>query len=138
MNVPMELENNRGWREARDLTAALYRVSVTGNLSSDGGLREALRQSATAVMSHISLGQKGHEPEFCMVQLYYARASAATLFTLLSVSREAGYVSEGNYLDFEDRVHRICDHIDKMLKKFESLLPEKRDYSKWLLDSHEL
>ena len=138
MNKPMDLEKNPGWREARSLTLAMYRLSVTGNLNFDLGLRDSLRKKAIAIMSHLSLGQNGFNTEFQVVHLYYSRASTATLYTLLMIAREVGYIMEGDFLDFEDRIHRISDHIENRLDEFGSLPPEKLDFYKWMLDSSEI
>jgi four helix bundle protein len=129
MNKSLELEKNKGWREARDLAAAVYRISPTGGLNFDLGLRAALRHFSIAVMSHISLGQKGFDAEFRMVQLYYARSSAAALYTILAVSRKAGTILESDFLELEDRVHRICDQVDGMLREIDPLFSslEKSD-----------
>jgi len=119
MSTSMELENNVGWREARDLTISLYRMFNDNKTDCDRGLRDALRESATSVMSHISLGQGEFKPEFRAVHLHYARSASIPLFTLLSVSRDLGFILESDYLELEDRVHRICEQINSMLKKCE-------------------
>ncbi len=138
MNKSFELEKNPGWREARNLTLDMYRLSVTGNLNFDLGLRDALRRTAIAVMSHLTLGQNGFNTEFRAVHLYYARASTATLYTLLTISREVGYITEGDFLEFEDRIHRISDHIDVILNEFGPLSQKKLDFYKWMPDSNEI
>ena len=128
MNKSLELEKNPGWREARDLTLSLYRLSVTGNLNFDLGLRDSLRNAAVTLMSHISLSHHGFDKKFSLIHLCYARAGTASLYALLLVSRDVGYMSEGDFLDFEDRIHRICDQIEGKIKKFGPPAAVKTDF----------
>jgi four helix bundle protein len=94
------LENLECWQQAKALAVDMYHFSTDGNLNHDNALRDQLRKSAIAIASQIACGkERGSAAEFIQF-LAAAKASAAELRTQLVISREIGYVSEGDFLDF--------------------------------------
>ena len=107
MNEFYNFENLECWKQARDLTVDMYRISGTGNLNGDLILNQQLRNSALQVMSHIAEGkEQGSVQEFIKC-LLAAKASAAALRSNLVVTRTVGYLDEGDFLDFQDKTTRI-------------------------------
>jgi len=110
------LENLECWQQAKHLAVELYRVSGRGNLEQDLFLRDQLRRCALSIASQIAGGkERGSASEF-LAHLGTARAAAAELRTQLAVCREIGYLSEGDFLDLEDRITRISAMISGLAR----------------------
>jgi four helix bundle protein len=75
-----------------------------------------LRQSATSVASLIAGGrERGGASEFIRY-LSKAKSTAALLRTQLVISRDIGYLAEGDYLDFDDKINRITAMVGGLIK----------------------
>ena len=110
------LENLECWQQAKKLAVDMYQFSTDGNLNHDFALRDQLRKSAIAIASQIASGkERGSATEF-IAFLDAAKASAAELRTQLVISREIGYLSEGDYLDFEDKINRISAMLGGLIR----------------------
>ncbi len=108
-------ENLECWRQAKDLALDMYRLSVADNMNEDAVMGEQLRQSSLRVMSRIAEGKsRGSGTEF-VSYLMMAKASAAALQSSLILSREIGYLSEGDFLDFQDRANRVAALIGGLI-----------------------
>jgi four helix bundle protein len=110
------LENLECWQQAKKLAVDMYQFSTDGNLKHDFALRDQLRKSAIAIASQIACGkERGSATEFIKF-LRAAKASAAELRTQLVISRDIGYLSEGDYLDFEDKINRISAMVGGLIR----------------------
>jgi len=115
-NESYGFENLECWKQAKDLAADMYRLQENGNFSDDYGLLKDLRQSAVSVASLIAGGrERGGATEFIRY-LSKARSAAALLRTQLVISRDIGYLGEGDYLDFEDKISRITAMVSGLIK----------------------
>jgi four helix bundle protein len=116
MNEFYGFENLECWRRAKDLAVDIYRLQDDGNFSDDYGLLNDLRQSAISVASLIAGGrERGGASEF-IHYLSNAKSTAALLRTQLIISRDIGYLAEGDYLDFEDKINRISAMVGGLIK----------------------
>ena len=110
------LENLECWQQAKKLAVDMYQFSTDEKFSQDSALRDQLRKSAIAIASRIACGKEwGRATEFIKF-LGEAKASAAELRTQLVISRELGYLSEGDFLDFEDKINRIAAMIGGLIR----------------------
>jgi four helix bundle protein len=116
MNEFYGFENLECWRQAKDLAVDIYRLQDDRNFSDDYGLLNDLRQSATSVASLIAGGrERGGGSEFIRY-LSKAKSTAALLRTQLIISRDIGYLAEGDYLEFEDKINRITAMVGGLIK----------------------
>jgi four helix bundle protein len=116
MNEFYGFENLECWRQAKDLAVDICRLQDDGNFTDDYGLLNDLRQSATSVASLIAGGrERGGASEFIRY-LTKARSTAALLRTQLIISRDIGYLAEGDYLDFDDKINRITAMVSGLIK----------------------
>jgi len=116
MNEFYGYENLECWRQAKDLAVDIYRLQEDRNFGDDYGLLSDLRQSAMSVASLIAGGrERGGASEFIRY-LNKAKSTAALLRTQLIVSRDIGYLAEGDYLDFEDKINRITAMVGGLIK----------------------
>jgi four helix bundle protein len=110
------LENLECWQQAKKLAVDMYQFSSDGNFDHDSTLRDQLRKSAMAIASFIACGkERGSAAEFIKF-LGKAKAASAELRTQLVISRELGYLAEGDFLDFEDKINRIAAMIGGLIR----------------------
>ena len=110
------LENLECWQQAKKLAVDMFQFSTDGNFNNDFALRDQLRKTAMAIASQIACGkERGSASEFIKF-LGEAKASATELRTQLVISKELGYLSEGDFLDFEDKINRIAAMIGGLIR----------------------
>jgi four helix bundle protein len=121
------LENLECWQQAKKLAVDMYQISTNGNLNQDYALRDQLRRSAIAVASQIANGRERRSASEFIQFLGAAKASAAELRTQLIISREIGYLSEGDYLDLEDQINRISAMIGGLIRSIQKRLENRAE-----------
>ncbi|MFQ6039090.1 MAG: four helix bundle protein [Candidatus Aminicenantales bacterium] len=132
MNTPTNnhpssfLEKLECWQQAKRLAVQTYQVSTYGNLSQDLVLRDEIRKSALAIASQIASGKERGTASGFIAHLGAARAAAAELRTQIHISREIGYLSEGDVLDLEDRINRVSAMISGLIRSLRSRRKEGR------------
>jgi len=120
-------ENLECWRQARDLALEMHRISAQENLNGDTALSGQLRQSSLKVMSCIAEGKsRGSGTEF-IYYLKLAKASAASLHSSLIISRDMGYLGEGDFLDFQDRANRVSALIGGLINAIKKGQRERKE-----------
>ncbi|MGB2906342.1 MAG: four helix bundle protein [Candidatus Aminicenantaceae bacterium] len=120
-------ENLECWRQAKDLALDVHRFSATGSLNGDEVMGEQLRQSALRVMSRIAEGKsRGSGTEF-IYYLKLAKASAAALQSSLILSRDIGYLGEGDFLDLQDRTNRVSALVGGLINAIKRGQKERKE-----------
>jgi four helix bundle protein len=121
------LENLECWQQAKKLAVDMYQFSMDGHFNQDSSLRDQLRKSTMAIASHIACGkERGSASEF-IKYLRRAKTSAAELRTQLVISRELGYLAEGDFIDFEDKINRIAAMIGGLIRAIQKRQEKQRD-----------
>jgi len=127
MNDFYNFTNLGCWQQAKELAVEIYRVSTDGNLKDDIAMRNQLRESAISVVSNIAEGkERGADSEFIKF-LEMAKTSAAGLRTRLIISRDLGYLAEGDFLDLEDRLIRILAMIGGLIRSIKRKADARAD-----------
>ena len=85
------------WQKARDLTAAIYRITREPPLSSDINLVEQMRRSALSVMSNIAEGFERSTPTEFSRFLSIAKASCAEIRSQLYAAADVGHLSSERF-----------------------------------------
>jgi four helix bundle protein len=81
------------WKQARQLTQEIYRLTKTEKFLKDFGLRDQIRRAAISVMSNTAEGfERGGHQEFVQF-LYVAKASCGEVRSQLYVALEQGYAT---------------------------------------------
>jgi four helix bundle protein len=123
-------ENLECWRQAKDLAVDVHRLSAKGSLNGDEMMSNQLRQSALRVMSRIAEGKaRGSGTEF-IYYLKLAKASAAALQSSLIISRDMGYLGEGDFLDFQDRANRVSALVGGLINAIKKGQRERTEAKK--------
>jgi four helix bundle protein len=84
------------WKQARQLTQEVYRLTKTETFFKDFGLRDQIRRAAISVMSNIAEGfERGGNQEFVQF-LYVAKASCGEVRSQLYVALNQGYATSND------------------------------------------
>jgi four helix bundle protein len=114
-------ENIQAWQAARELTQLIYRISASGALANDFGLRDQLRRAAVSTMANIAEGfDCDSKLEFARF-LGIARRSAVEVQSLLYVAIDAGYVNQNVF----DGAYRQAGKAKALIGGFKSSLSRK-------------
>ena len=85
------------WQKARELTAAIYRMSRQGSFAKDFGLSGQIQRAAVSTMSNIAEGfERGRPGEFHQF-LSTAKGSCGEVRSQLYVALDVGYLNQGNF-----------------------------------------
>ena len=112
------------WKQARELTRWVYKLTANGNFSRDYGLKDQMRRASVSIMANIAEGfsRKG-DKEFSQF-LFVAKSSAAELQSHAYVALDQDYITD---TDFKG-LYESLDHISRMLSNFiKRLLRNPRD-----------
>lgn len=81
------------WKQARQLTQEVYRLTKTEKFRQDFGLRDQIQRATISVMSNIAEGfERGGNQEFVQF-LYVAKASCGEVRSQLYVVLDQGYAT---------------------------------------------
>lgn len=125
------------WRAAFDLSLGLYRVSSTGALARDFGLKDQMRRAAVSVLSNIAEGfERNGDREFSQF-LYLAKASCGELRAQLHLSRGLEYLDEDAFrdllrkaLDISRMLSALIDSLRRSDFEGDKYRPDKRPAKK--------
>ncbi len=85
------------WQKARELTAAIYRMSRQGSFAKDFGLSGQIQRAAVSTMSNIAEGfERGRPGEFHQF-LSIAKGSCGEVRSQLYVALDVGYLNQRNF-----------------------------------------
>lgn len=95
------------WKQARQLTQSIYRLTRSGSLVRDYGVRDQAQRAAVSVMSNVAEGfERHHLPE--KLQFYnVARASVAEV-------RSLSYVVEDNFPELASEAVRLRRDMERL------------------------
>lgn len=98
MSEGKPFEKLKVWQRARRLAADIYRLTGTGLLSQDFGLRDQMRRAAVSVMANIAEGfERDSYVEFRRY-LSIAKGSCGELRSHLIIAFDVGYVPRAQVL----------------------------------------
>lgn len=134
------------WKQARELTNAIYKTSAAGTFSKDYGLRDQIRRASVSIMSNIAEGyERGGNQEFLQF-LSIAKGSCGEVRCQLYVAQDQGYIEQDAADGLLDRhrklsimLYNFMEHLkgskfkghkykapkpDKETEEFEALLQQ--------------
>ena len=110
------------WKQARQLTQEVYRLTKTEQFLKDFGLRDQIRREAISVMSNIAEGfERGGNQEFVQF-LYVAKASCGEVRSQLYVALDQGYTTANDsekLLQLFMRLSGMLSNLISYLRKSE-------------------
>jgi four helix bundle protein len=97
MALIKKFEDIIAWQEARKLVASIYKLTGTGALAKDYGLRDQIQRAAVSAMTNIAEGfDCESKAEFARF-LGFARRSVVEVQSLLYAARDVGYIDEQTF-----------------------------------------
>ena len=101
------------WRRSKALAIEVYRVTGTGSLGKDWGLRDQMRRSAVSAPSNIAEGQSRGSSRDSVRFYYIARGSLAELSTQAEIAAAVGLVDVIVATTWQSE----CDELRSMLTR---------------------
>ncbi|HQQ94731.1 MAG TPA: four helix bundle protein [Bacteroidia bacterium] len=110
------------WQKARDLSKKIYKISSTGTLSKDIGLREQARRSSVSIMANIAEGYERKTDKEFVRFLNISKGSLAELKSHLYLAKEVDYIT----VKLLNELLSECDEISKILSGLINYLKKER------------
>jgi len=103
------------WKQARQLTQEVYRLTKTEQFLKDFGLRDQIRRAAISVMSNIAEGfERGGNQEFVQF-LYVAKASCGEVRSQLYITLDQGYATANDIEKLLQLFRRLSGMISNLI-----------------------
>jgi len=103
------------WKQARQLTQEVYRLTKTEKFRKDFGLRDQIRRATISVMSNIAEGfERGGNQEFVQF-LYVAKASCGEVRSQLYVALDQGYATANDSEKLLQLFRRLSGMISNLI-----------------------
>jgi four helix bundle protein len=103
------------WKQARQLTQEVYRLTKTEKFLKDFGLRDQIRRATISVMSNIAEGfERGGNQEFVQF-LYVAKASCGEVRSQLYVALDQGYATANDSEKLLQLFRRLSGMISNLI-----------------------
>lgn len=99
------------WQKSKDFSVYIYRITVSGNLGRDYGLRDQMRRAAVSIPSNIAEGDERETDREAVRYFYIAKGSSAELLTQATIALEIGYLEKEMFAEIEQK----CKEISSML-----------------------
>jgi four helix bundle protein len=120
MALIKRFEDIIAWQEARKLVGIIYKLTNTGTLAKDYGMRDQLQRAAVSAMTNIAEGfDCESQVEFARF-LGIARRSAVEVQSLLYAALDVGYINEQTFrTEYQqtEKTKALIGGLKKSLKK---------------------
>ncbi len=113
-------EDLAGWRKARGLASAIYRITGYEPFMWDFGLRNQIQRAAVSVMSNIAEGFERYSNREFAHYLSIARGSLAEVRSQLYVALDMNYIGQDEFESLKEdclEIQRILGGLRKSLTK---------------------
>jgi four helix bundle protein len=103
------------WKQARQLTQQVYRLTKSEKFIKDFGLRDQIQRAAVSIMSNIAEGfERGGNQEFVQF-LYVSKASCGEVRSQLYVALDQGYVTDNDSEKLLQSFRRLSGMISNLI-----------------------
>ena len=109
-------KNLEVWKESKDLAVHIYKLTSTGPVSKDYGLRDQMRRAAVSIPSNLAEGEESGSLKKSLSYFYIAKGSLAELQTQIVISNETGYFENPVCEDMEQKIDILSSKIRKLIQ----------------------
>jgi four helix bundle protein len=103
------------WRQARQLTKQVYRLTKSEKFMKDFGLRDQIQRATVSIMSNIAEGfERGGNQEFVQF-LYVSKASCGEVRSQLYVAFDQGYITDNDSEKLLQSFRRLSAMISNLI-----------------------
>lgn len=99
------------WQKAKALAIEVYRVSETGPIARDFGLRDQMRRAAVSVPSNIAEGDERGGDRESVRYLFISKGSLAELRTQVEIADAVGSLVPADAA----RLISLCDELSRQI-----------------------
>ena len=103
------------WQEATELAVSVYKLSSSGKLSNDFGLKDQMQRAAVSIPSNIAEGDELDTNKQAIRHFYIAKGSCAELETQLIIAYEISYITSEELSSLSDKCHKISAMLRKLI-----------------------
>jgi four helix bundle protein len=115
MPVYRDFEDLPIWKESRDLTVGIYKLTNEGKLAKDWCLTNQIRSASLSISSNIAEGfDRSSRKEFIRF-LYIAKGSVSEVRSQILVCIELGYVEKNESKILLDRTKSLAKQIGALI-----------------------
>jgi four helix bundle protein len=116
MPTVQRFEDLRIWQEARQLVRDIYRLTKSGQIEKDYGLKTQLQRAAVSVVSNIAEGfERGSNKEFNQY-LYQSKASCGEVRSQFYLAYDLEYIQKENLDGFVFQTEKLAGEICAFIK----------------------
>ncbi len=106
-----QFEDLEVWKDSVKIAADLYKLTETGKIKNDWGMKDQLRRAVCSISNNIAEGfEYNNNPDFIRF-LKYAKGSAGEVRNQLYVLEEAGFIESDQYKQFHSRLISLSKQI---------------------------
>ncbi len=106
----------RVWQEAKTLAVGVYRMTSSGNISRDFGLKDQMQRAAVSIASNICEGYERHSDAEFIRFLHIAKGSLSELVTQLEIATEVGLVTGELVPQLQDQCTKVGSMLTKLIQ----------------------
>lgn len=113
-------EDIEAWKEARNLTRAIYRATSKGSFAKDFGLRDQLQRASVSIMANFAEGFDGGSNREFLKFLAYALRSTTEGQSHLYVALDQGYIDQHAFESLYDLTVKVKNLISGFIRYLRS------------------
>jgi len=110
------------WTESKDLAVYIYKITCSGLLSKDFGLRNQMRRAAVSVPSNLAEGEESGSLKKGISYFHISKGSLAELQTQVIICSEIDYFNNEELIYLETRINSLSSKLRKLIQYRESKL----------------
>ena len=107
-------KNHDVWHQAKDLAVCIYKITSSGPISKDFGLRDQMRRASVSVPSNLAEGEESGSVKKSLSYFFIAKGSLAELQTQIIIGFETGYFDNSTTEDIELRINSLSSKLRKL------------------------
>lgn len=104
------------WNEAKDLAVYTYKITGSGLISKDFGLRDQMRRASVSIPSNIAEGEESGSIKKCISFFYISKGSLAELLTQTIIANEIDYLDNIILDEFRTRINSLSAKLRKLIQ----------------------
>jgi four helix bundle protein len=104
------------WNQAKILAVYTYKLTNTGLLSKDFGLRDQMRRAAVSIPSNIAEGDESGSVKKSINYFYIAKGSLAELLTQVIIANEIDYINNEELTDLQSQISTLSAKLRRLIQ----------------------
>lgn len=108
------------WKLAIVIAVKVYKLTETGKLSTDFGMKDQIRRAASSISNNIAEGFEYNNNKQFTNYLKISKGSCGELRNQIFILKEVGYISLENYNELNDNVLELSRKLASFIKYLKS------------------